>query len=86
MVTTTLTAPAVPAGVVHVTLVAETTFGEVQVLLSTVTVAPVKNPVPVIVMEVDPVVDPEVGEMLLMVGASLLLEEEAEEEESSREV
>ena len=49
-------------------LVAETTFGEVQVLPSTVTVAPVKNLVPVIVTEVDPAVDPELGDIEDMFG------------------
>ena len=52
MVTTTFLAPAAPAGVVQVMLVADATFGDVQALPSTVTVAPVINPVPVIVIAV----------------------------------
>ena len=53
-VTTTFTAPAVPDGVVQVIVVAFVTEGEVQVFPPTVTVAPLKNPVPVIVIEVPP--------------------------------
>ena len=38
-----------------------------------VTVAPLKKPVPVMVTDVPPVVDPEVGEIAVTVGAVLLL-------------
>lgn len=67
-VTTTLAAPAVPAGVVHVMEVAETTTTFTHGLPPTLTVAPATNPVPVIVMAVPPAAGPSAGETWEMVG------------------
>ena len=50
-------------------LEAETTVSEVQETPPTVAVAPVKNPVPVIVTGVPPAVLPDVGETEVTVGA-----------------
>jgi len=69
LVTTTFLAPALPAGVVQVIDVAETTVTDVQALPPTVTVAPAAKFVPVIVIAVPPAVLPEVGEIEPMVGA-----------------
>jgi hypothetical protein len=66
--TTTSCAPAVPAGVVHVIEVDETTTTDVHELPPIVTVVPDMKFVPVIVTEVPPAVVPEVGEMLVTVG------------------
>jgi len=66
--TTTSCAPAVPAGVVQVIEVDETTTTDVHELPPIVTVAPATKLVPVIVTEVPPAVVPEVGEMLVTVG------------------
>jgi hypothetical protein len=49
--------------------VAPTTFTFVAAVPPMVTVAPVRNPVPVIVTAVPPAVVPEVGEIDVMVGA-----------------
>ena len=69
VVTATLCAPAVPAGVTAVIDVALTTTTLVAATPPTVTLlAPVKF-VPVIVKAVPPNVEPDVGEMLAMVGA-----------------
>ena len=69
MVTTTLTAPAVPAGVVAVIDVALTTVTPVAATLPMVTlVAPVKL-VPVIVTAVPPRVVPLGGLIAVTVGA-----------------
>jgi hypothetical protein len=57
-------APAVPAGVVQVIDVADTTFTLVQAAPPTVTVAPAKKFEPVIVIEVPPAVVPEVPDTL----------------------
>ena len=72
VVTATLLAPAVPAGVLAVTEVLDTTTMFVAAMPPTVTlVAPVKL-VPAIVMVVPPVVGPEVGLTLLMVGSGTM--------------
>ena len=69
VVTTTGFAPAVPAGVSAVTLVAETTTTLVAATPPTVTlVAPVRF-APVIVIEVPPRVEPLVGLTDVRVGA-----------------
>ena len=68
MVTVTVTAPAVPAGVVAVIVVLFTTTTLVAAVLPNVTVAPVAKFVPVIVTAVPPVVDPLFGLTLLTVG------------------
>lgn len=66
---TTLAVPAVPAGVVAVISVSLTTERLVAVAPPMVTaVAPVK-PVPVMVTAVPPAVVPDVGEILVNVGA-----------------
>jgi hypothetical protein len=70
LVTVTVTAPALPAGVVAVMLVPLTTVTFVAAALPNVTVAPVAKFVPVIVTAVPPAVDPLVGETLLTVGAT----------------
>ena len=68
MVTATLLAPALPAGVLAVIEVALTTTTLVAATPSTFTiVAPVKL-VPVIVNAVPPFVGPEVGEIEVIVG------------------
>jgi hypothetical protein len=68
-VMTTLAVPAVPAGEVAVISVSLTTVRPVAVAPPMVTaVAPVK-PVPVMVNEVPPAVVPDVGEILVNVGA-----------------
>ena len=72
VVTATLLAPAVPAGVLAVMEVAFTTTTLVAATPLTITlVVPVKL-VPVIVNVVPPRVDPEVGEMDVMVGAGTI--------------
>ena len=68
VVTATLLTPAVPAGVLAVTEVLDTTTMFVAATPPTVTlVAPVKL-VPLMVIEVPPNVVPDVGETLVMVG------------------
>ncbi len=69
LVTTTSTAPTVCAGVKQVIEVAETTTTEVALAPPNVTVAPDKNPVPVIVVAVPPVVTPDETEREVTVGA-----------------
>ena len=59
-VTVTVTAPAVPAGVVAVICVLLTTTTLVAAALPNVTVAPVAKFVPVIVTAVPPAVDPAI--------------------------
>jgi hypothetical protein len=66
--TTTSFPPAVPDGVVQVIEVEETTTTDVHEIPPMVTVAPVMKLVPVIVTEVPPAVEPEVGEILVTVG------------------
>ena len=70
-VTTMLAVPAVPVGVVQVTDVAETTTTFVHAALPTVTVEALPRSVPVIVIDVPPAVDPEVGNTAVTVGAKL---------------
>ena len=67
LVTLTVTAPAVPAGVVAVICVALTTTTLVAVVVPNVTVAPVAKFVPVIVTAVPPAAGPLFGETLLTV-------------------
>jgi len=68
-VTVTATVPAVPAGLVTVIDVALFTVNAVALVLPKVTlVAPVK-PLPVIVTEVPPVVDPWLGATFVIMGA-----------------
>ena len=69
-VTVTVTAPALPAGVVAVIVVAFTTTTFVAAALPNVTVAPDAKFVPVIVTAVPPAVDPVFGLTLLTVGAT----------------
>jgi len=69
-VTVTVTAPALPAGVVAVIVVAFTTATLVAAALPNVTVAPVTKLVPVIVTAVPPAVDPLFGLTLLTVGGT----------------
>ncbi len=72
VVTATLLTPAVPAGVLAVTEVLDTTTIFVAAMPPTVTlVAPVKL-VPVMVIEVPPNVVPDVGETLVMVGTGTM--------------
>jgi hypothetical protein len=67
-VTVTVTAPALPAGVVAVIVVAFTTTTFVAAALPNFTVAPETKFVPVIVTAVPPAVDPVFGLTLLTVG------------------
>ena len=69
VVTTTLFAPAAPAGVTAVMTVEETTTTLVAVTPPTVTVDAPERFVPVIVIAVPPNVDPDVGETEDTVGA-----------------
>ena len=69
LVTTTLTAPAACAAVVAVIDVLFTTVTPVAAVPPRLTVAPAKNPVPVMVTGVPPAVVPEVGEIAVTVGA-----------------
>ncbi len=71
-VTTTSAAPAVWEGVVAVIDVLPTTTTFVAATPPMVTVAPETNPVPPIVTDVPPAVVPELGEMVVTVGAALL--------------
>jgi hypothetical protein len=66
--TVTVTAPALPAGVVAVMLVLLTTTTFVAAALPNVTVAPEAKFVPVIVTAVPPAVVPLLGATLLTVG------------------
>jgi hypothetical protein len=70
-VTVTVTAPALPAGVVAVSVVLFTTFTLVAAVPPNVTVAPVAKFVPVIVTAVPPAVVPLFGETLLTVGGAI---------------
>ena len=69
--TTTSLALALPARVVQVIDVAETTETLVQAMPPTVTVAPETKFVPVIVIDVPPAVEPLVGEIDPIVGAEM---------------
>ena len=70
-VTVTVTAPALPAGVVAVMVVLFTTTTLVAAVPPNVTVAPAAKFVPVIVTAVPPDVDPLFGETLLTVGGTM---------------
>ena len=67
-VTVTVTAPALPAGVVAVIVVLFTTTTFVAAVPPNVTVAPAAKFVPVIVTAVPPAVGPLFGDTLLTVG------------------
>jgi hypothetical protein len=69
-VTVTVTAPALPAGVVAVIEVLLTTTTLVAAVPPNVTVAPLAKFVPVIVTAVPPDVDPLFGATLLTVGGA----------------
>jgi hypothetical protein len=71
LVTTTLTAPAAWAGVVAVIEVLFTTVTPVADVPPSFTVAPAKNPVPVMVTAVAPLVGPVLGVIEVTVGAGL---------------
>jgi hypothetical protein len=71
LVTVTVTAPAVPAGVVAVIVVLFTTTTFVAALLPNFTVAPAEKLVPVIVTAVPPEVDPLFGLTLVTVGGTV---------------
>jgi hypothetical protein len=66
----TVTAPALPAGVVAVIVVLFTTTTFVAAALPNVTVAPEAKFVPAIVTEVPPAVDPVFGLTLVTVGVT----------------
>ena len=69
VVASTLAVPALPAGVVHVSVVVDVTFGDVHVAPPIVTVvAPVTKFVPVIVTDIPPAVRPLVGLIAITVG------------------
>ena len=70
MVTVTVTAPALPAGVVAVIVVLFTTATFVAAVPPKVTVAPVAKFVPVIVTAVPPAVPPLLGDTLVTVGTT----------------
>jgi hypothetical protein len=69
-VTVTVTAPALPAGVIAVIEVLLTTTTFVAAVPPKVTVAPLAKFVPVIVTAVPPDVDPLFGDTLLTVGGA----------------
>jgi hypothetical protein len=71
LVTVTVTAPALPAGVVAVILVLLATTTFVAAALPNVTVAPDAKFVPVMVTAVPPAVDPLVGETPVTVGGTM---------------
>jgi hypothetical protein len=71
LVTVTVTAPALPAGVVAVMDVPLTTTTLVAAAAPNVTVAPETKFVPVIVTAVPPAVDPLFGLTLLTVGGTM---------------
>jgi hypothetical protein len=71
LVTVTVAAPTLPAGVVAVIVVLFTTTTPVAAALPIVTVAPVAKLVPVIVTAVPPAVGPPFGDTLLTNGTVL---------------
>ena len=73
LVTTTLTDPAVCAGVVAVIDVLPTTFTLVAAVPPRLTVAPARKPVPVMVTAVPPATGPAFGLIEATVGAGLLV-------------
>jgi hypothetical protein len=70
-VTVTVTAAALPAGVVAVMVVLFTTTTLLAAVPPNVTVAPAAKFVPVIVTAVPPAVDPLFGDTLLTVGGTV---------------
>ena len=70
LVTVTVTAPALPAGVVAVMLVPLTTTTFVAAAVPNVTVAPVAKFVPVMVTAVPPPAGPLLGDTLVTVGVA----------------
>jgi hypothetical protein len=68
--TVTVTAPALPAGVVALMVVLFVTFTFVAAILPKVTVAPAAKFVPVIVTAVPPLVGPPLGETVLTAGTA----------------
>ena len=73
LVTTTFTAPATWAAVVAVIELLLATFTLVAAVPPNVTLAPDRNPVPVMLIDVPPAVVPEVGEIALIVGAGVVV-------------
>jgi hypothetical protein len=71
LVTVTVTAPALPAGVVAVICVPLTTTTLLAAVPPNITVAPAAKFVPVIVTAVPPVVDPVFGDTPPTVGATM---------------
>jgi hypothetical protein len=71
LVTVTVIAPALPAGVVAVIVVLLTTTTLVAAVLPNVTAAPVAKFVPVIVTAVPPATGPPLGDTLLTVGGAM---------------
>ena len=71
LVTVTVTAPALPAGVVAVMVVLFTTTTLVAACPPKVTVAPAAKFVPVIVTAVPPATGPLLGDTLLTVGGAI---------------
>jgi len=71
LVTVTVTAPALPAGVVAVIVVLFTTATLVAAVLPNFTVAPAVKFVPVIVTAVPPATGPLFGDTLLTVGDAM---------------
>jgi hypothetical protein len=71
LVTDTVTAPALPAGVVAVMLVLLTTTTFVAAVAPNVTVAPAAKFVPVMVTAVPPAARPLFGVTLLTVGGAM---------------
>ena len=72
LVTTTLTAPAAWAAVVAVMVVLFATVTLVAAVPPSFTVAPARKPVPVMLTAVPPAVVPELGAIVVTVGAGLL--------------
>jgi hypothetical protein len=70
-VTVTVTAPALPAGVVAVMVVPLTTTMLAAAVAPNFTAAPAAKPVPVIVTAVPPAVDPPFGDTPLTVGSAV---------------
>jgi hypothetical protein len=69
-VTVTVTAPALPAGVVAVIVVLFTTVTFVAAAVPNFTVAPVAKLVPVMVTDVPPIAGPLLGDTLVTVGCT----------------
>ena len=69
VVTSTLAAPAAPAGVVAVIVVALETWNEATAAPPMLTLVALVKPVPVIVTDCPPPVGPDEGEIAVTVGA-----------------